>query len=223
MSVQRNTVKTLVSALHGMSFVDEPVSHVVKVGKRGLTIKTGQICEVKCRLRALPECGTLLFEPAVESSLPDGLELFLCLVDVPTGAAKTVRIPIQNSAQHKIFLPPKTVLGSIEDIIGLKAVCIPPVPQTLTSPLGDTHICSTQVSAATDHKDGGTETHRVPDSQGKWHPPVALDHLTYSQQEVVHQMVFEESDVFSRDEGDNGCIPDLKLKINTVDDNPEIL
>lgn len=80
MSVQRNTVKTLVSALHGMSFVDEPVSHVVKVGKKGLTIKTGLICEVKCRLRALPEGGTLLFEQQWRAVYQMGWSSFLVLL-----------------------------------------------------------------------------------------------------------------------------------------------
>lgn len=54
----------------------------------------------------------------------------------------------------------------------------------------------------------------------KWHLPVELDHLTEAEQEVVRQMLFEESDVFTKEEGDIGCIPDLQLKINMVDDHP---
>ncbi len=50
--------------------------------------------------------------------------------------------------------------------------------------------------------------------------PVSLDHLEQQQQEVVHQMLFEESDVFTRREGDIGCIPNLQLKINVVDNSP---
>lgn len=33
-------------------------------------------------------------------------------------------------------------------------------------------------------------------------------------------MLFEESDVFAQGEGDIGCIPNLQLKINVVDNNP---
>lgn len=33
-------------------------------------------------------------------------------------------------------------------------------------------------------------------------------------------MLFEESDVFTKEYGDIGCVPDLELKIKLVDDNP---
>jgi len=33
-------------------------------------------------------------------------------------------------------------------------------------------------------------------------------------------MLFEESDVFARGEGDIGCISNLQLKIKVTDDNP---
>ena len=220
MSVRRHTVETLVSVLNEMSLQEEPVKPVVKVGKRGLIVQRGQISEVKCRLRTLPEGGAALFEPAVESSLPDGLELFPALVDMPAGASKIVRIPIQNTTQHDIFLPPKTTLGFTEEIIGLQPVSFLPNPQASTNQTGDTLLCSTQVRADLDHQNEVKTTHRAPCPQNKWHPPVDLDHLTESEQEVVRQMLFEESDVFAKEDGDIGCIPDLQLKINTVDNNP---
>ena len=54
----------------------------------------------------------MMFEPAMES--PDGLELFPCLVDVPCGASKVVKIPIQNSRLHDIYLSQRTVQGWVE-------------------------------------------------------------------------------------------------------------
>lgn len=33
-------------------------------------------------------------------------------------------------------------------------------------------------------------------------------------------MLYEQSDVFAREEGDIGCIPGLQLKINTTDSTP---
>ncbi|KAK7907641.1 hypothetical protein WMY93_016253 [Mugilogobius chulae] len=46
--------------------------------------------------------------------------------------------------------------------------------------------------------------------------------LTVSEndQETVRQMLYEQSDVFAREEGDIGCIPGLQLKINTTDNTP---
>lgn len=46
----------------------------------------------------------------------------------------------------------------------------------------------------------------------KWTPPVDLSHLSCDQQEVVREMLREES-------GDIGCIEDLKLEIKLVDNN----
>lgn len=155
-----------------MSLQEEPVKPVVKFGKRGLTIQRGQICEVKCRLRMLPEGGVALFEQAVVGSLPDGWELFPALVDVPAGASKIVRIPIQNSTQHDIFLPPKTSLSFTEEIMGLLVVSISPNPQISTNQTEDTLLCSTQVRADLDHQNGIKITHRAPCPQNKWHPPV---------------------------------------------------
>ncbi|KAL6491028.1 hypothetical protein MHYP_G00013730 [Metynnis hypsauchen] len=54
----------------------------------------------------------------------------------------------------------------------------------------------------------------------RWHPPVDLSHLGAEEQVVVRQMLYKESDVFSRDDGDIGCVPSLKLKIHLKDDIP---
>lgn len=37
---------------------------------------------------------------------------------------------------------------------------------------------------------------------------------------MLRQMLFEESDVFTKEDRDIGSIPDLQLKSNTVDNNP---
>lgn len=99
----------------------------MKVGKKGLTIHTGQIAEVKCRIRAWPEGVTMMFEPAMESHCPDGLVVFPCLVDVPCGASKVVKIEDQNSTQHDIYLSQRTVLGRVEQIADIRPVITPHV------------------------------------------------------------------------------------------------
>ncbi|KAK0151978.1 hypothetical protein N1851_006677 [Merluccius polli] len=95
----------------------------VKMGKKGLTIPAGQICEVKCRVRAWPGGGTMLFEPATENNRPEGLELFPALVDVPCGPSKVVKIPIQNSTKHSIYLPQRTVLGQFAEVTEWTQTC----------------------------------------------------------------------------------------------------
>lgn len=219
MSIQKHTVETLISALNGMSDQDEPEYAVVKTGKKGFTIYMDHISHVKCHLRTLPQGGTMLFEPELENGLPDGLELFPAIVNVYFGSTKTVRIPVQNVSQHDIYCPPKTALGVITDFVGYEPYDIQPSNQTPTNHASDVLLCSTQISA--NHQDkNNKQAIKAPLPQGKWHPPVNLDHLLENEQAVVRQMLYDESGVFAANEGDIGCIPDLKLKINTVDDVP---
>ena len=51
----------------------------------------------------------------------------------------------------------------------------------------------------------------------KWHPPVDLSHLRDNEQEIVRQLLHNESDVFAKDDADIGCIPNLQLKIHQKD------
>lgn len=207
MNVQRNTVETIVSTVSVMPTGEMPVSGVVKLGKKGLTIRSGQMCEVRCRIRAWPEGGTVMFEPTMESNCPEGLELFPALVDVPCGTSKMVRIPIQNSTQHDIYLPQRTLLGVTERIADSRPVRLAPPVQRPVNQASDALLCLSQLDTA-------------PHSRAKWHPPVDVGHLHEHEQELVRRMLYEESDVFAQEDGDIGCIPDLKLKINLTDDNP---
>lgn len=85
MSVSESTVETLISVLQILAPDETPPQCTVRVGKKGLTIPAGQICEVKCRVRAWPRGGTMLFEPSLENNCPEGLDPFPTLVDVPSG------------------------------------------------------------------------------------------------------------------------------------------
>ena len=54
----------------------------------------------------------------------------------------------------------------------------------------------------------------------RWTPPVVLSHLSCDQQEVVRKMLREESGAFAMDDDDIGCVEDLELEINLVDNGP---
>lgn len=84
----------------------------------------------------------MLFEPAEDNNLPDGLEMFPALVDVPARASKVARIPIQDSTHHDIFLPLRTVLGHIESITDSTPVIF---TSTQTGGGGGIHACSAQL------------------------------------------------------------------------------
>lgn len=60
--------------------------------------------------------------------------------------------------------------------------------------------------------DGTNDKSNRPQMQRvKWHPPANLSHLDSRQEKIVRQML-EESDVFSENDGDIGCVPELKLE-----------
>lgn len=157
MSVDESAVETLISALLLLAPQESPLPTTVRVGKKGLTIPAGQICEVKCRVRAWPQGGTTLFERSPESNCPDGLDLFPTLVDVPTGSSKVAKIPIQNVTKHDIYPSQRTILGTPEEISEVKPISHSP---SNTKPM---NCPSAETCSAL--------------TREKWHPPVDLSHL----------------------------------------------
>lgn len=73
-SIANDIVNVVVQLTDSVEMLD---SCVVKVGKKGLMIKRGELCEVKCRIRGWPEGGVMPFEPLPECPVQDGLKLFL--------------------------------------------------------------------------------------------------------------------------------------------------
>ncbi|RCU34996.1 hypothetical protein DVA81_18370, partial [Acinetobacter baumannii] len=68
----------------------------------------------------------MLFQPNLVSNCPEGLDLVPALVDVPSMSTKMVKIPIQISTKHDIYLTKRTVLGTLEAVIEEKPVdCFP--------------------------------------------------------------------------------------------------
>lgn len=213
LKLHRDTAETIVSVVNETPTCQQTRNEMIRLGKRRLTVPSGQICQVKCHIRDWSEEGTMLFEPALKRDVPNGLDLFPALINVPPGASKTVKI------KHDIFLPPRTALGCIEGIIDSRPMDFGPPYQQPGQSSTDTYTCTMQGSQASH---SSARANSIPETytSKKWHPPVNLEHLDQQQQEVVRQMLFEESDVFARGEGDVGCIPNLHLKINVTDNNP---
>lgn len=210
LSINPSAVDALISALQ-LLFTDETsLECVVKTGKTGLTIPAGQLCEVKCRVRKMHQSRTVLFQPSSVSPCPDGLDFFPALVDVPSGSSKVVKIPAQNTTKHSIYLTKNTVLGSMEEVAEVRAmnwssVNSEPEPQSTVT------AGSAQINNKHDTPDTTTQ---------KWHPPVDISHLEEDEQRIVEDMLYEESDVFAKNDSDIGCITNLKLKINLKDETP---
>lgn len=70
LNISENTSKAIVSILSETVSDEKEIAPQfdVRVGKKGLTIPAGQVGEVRCKVRAWPDGGTRLYEPAVNSS-----------------------------------------------------------------------------------------------------------------------------------------------------------
>ncbi|KAL6455438.1 hypothetical protein MHYP_G00361400 [Metynnis hypsauchen] len=189
---------------------EENLSHcyTVRVGKQGVVIQPNQVQSIRCRVRAWPKGGVMCFEPMAEGGLPEGLEAWPVIIQIPSGATKVVEIPVQNVTKHSVYLPQRTILGLVEEVCAV----LPAQVQQPSEPQ------STQVSTVQLNHTSMNYTNSPLDQ--RWHPPVDLSHLETEEQVVVRRMLYEESDVFSRDDGDIGCVPSLKLKIHLKDDIP---
>lgn len=218
LSISDSTVEALVSALQLMAPDLTTPECSVRTGKRGAVIPAGQVCEVRCRIRQWREGGAMLFQPNVVSNCPEGLELFPALVDVPRGSTKIVKIPVQNSTKHDIYLSNRTVLGTLEEVSEIKPVhrfsgSPEPMPQSTAN--------TSSVQASTDQqKDMSVKQNPKDMTRQRWHPPVDLSHLKEHEQQIVRDMLYDESDVFAKSDSDIGCIPSLQLKIHLKDDSP---
>ncbi|XP_077340604.1 uncharacterized protein LOC143984182 [Lithobates pipiens] len=194
-SVANNIVNAVSQATDPGEIFD---SRMVKVGKKGLQIKGGELCEVKCRIRAWPKGGIMSFEPLPEYPVEEGLELFPSVVDVPNGFSKLVKIPILNRAQHDIYLPPRTVLGTISPAAEI-------LPLSPNKDDGKGIDQKKRVFHVNQLNQVDTGNQLPTNKSVKWHPPVNLEDLSEEEQEIARQMLYDESDVFARDEGDIGC------------------
>ncbi len=134
------------------------------------------------------------------------------MVYVPKGASKVVKIPVLNSIQHDIYLPAKTALGTIT----LVSEILPLTP----GGAGKEKNQMESIVHVNQLRQVDNASQLPIDKTVKWHPPVELEHLSEQEQKIVRQMLYDESDVFAHDDGDIGCIPNLKLKINLKDDTP---
>ena len=94
-----------------------------------------------------------MFELALENHCTEGLELFPAVVDVPPGASKTIRIPVQNSSNNDVYLLQRVVLGCIQPILVAKPLILHSTVQRQFSQTKDSLVCATQLSTTdSDHQ-----------------------------------------------------------------------
>ncbi len=86
----------------------------------------------------------MFFQPDVVSNCPEGLELFLALVDVPIGSTKVFKIFVKNLTKHDIYLTKRTVVGALEEVTEVRTVPLSPVNEP--PPNFSVNTCSAQLN-----------------------------------------------------------------------------
>lgn len=143
----------------------------------------------------------LLFE-LNDSEHLEAVDIGEGLLEVKNHRNLYVIIPMGNHTQHDITLPQKMILGSIQ--------LIDRIVQT-DSPDGQRGRVEIRSAEVVDGRNAPPLL---------WHSPVYISHLEERQQEIVKQMLCEESAAFAKDSSDVGCIPNLQMPIHLMDKIP---
>lgn len=204
MHVEKEKAETIVNFIQ----TQEPAHDhaLVRAGRQGIVIAPGNITHLKCKVPADFTSPVALFEVNDPDSKLEQLDIGDGLVEVHHTKRPYVEIPVGNPTQHDIVLGNLTVLGSIQSFDKI-------IETDQTDDIKVSDFNSPEPVSG--NEKGQTE----PLSQ-LWHPPVDVSHLSEEQQTAAKQMLYEESNAFSRDDNDMGCIPSLQMNITLKDDTP---
>lgn len=153
-----------------------------------------------------------MFDPAMDSHCPEGLEPFSCLVDVPCGAPKVVKIPTPH---NMTFTSQRTVLGWVELMDGIRPVITASDCQKKhVSQSSDAFLCSPQLH----HVEKRIESHTpVGSVQRKTAATCWLRTSTWRGTENSQKNAVWRIWCVAQEDGYISYIPNLKLKLNLKD------
>ena len=178
-----------------------------------MVIPAGQIRLVKCKIPPTFDTSKslVLFEPNENNSQLQQLDAGDSLIEISHGKAPNVRIPICNHTIHDVTLPSRTVLGSTESVVKI-------VPTDELNPATPTVI---QVADGDEpdktQQDRSSERSSRVEKGGLCQ---LVGPISETQQEIVKEMLREESGAFAREDNDIGCITSLEMSITLNDNTP---
>ena len=147
-----------------------------------------------------------LFTPSIEQEIT-GLRVQETLVSIKPGSISRVKIVVSNCSSKDHILPKGTQLGMLETVRSVVTL-----GHTTLMKESEKVVNTTEGSSLQEDN-----TERV-----KWEPEIDLNcsGLTSEQEEKVRTLLREECDAFSKDDQDVGCVPDLQMKIELIDNQP---
>ena len=194
----------------------------VKLSKQNVVIPQGKTVPVTCRVRAgpVPERIPVVFEPTIDTDVPDDLIVSESLTYLQKGSSCSITVFVQNPTNHDIVIKGRTILGSLKAISTM--VPIPCNWSTSENSDNSEEIGSNSDASEckVDMSQPVTQENHERDESEQWDPDIDLSHLTKDQQEAVRKVLREECAVFAKDKNDIGNATDLKLNINLNNDTP---
>ena len=214
-NTHRDKVEKIINAVQETAENTDVCS--VSMMKKDALIPAGTTVKLWCKADAghFDRRTPLLFEPDERQGWPEGLEVSEAIVSVPVGITSKVAVSVVNCSKHDIKLQNKTLLGRLTAVVS-----ITPLPVSF-SPF---KVCLNTVDAPGDDDVSGEGAGATSAGQEEpvckdGIPAVDLSGLTASQREQVEKVLYEERDIFLREDNDIGAIPD-KMKITLTDDIP---
>lgn len=67
----------------------------------------------------------MMFDPYVMSHQPERLDVYPSIVELPAGESTFVKIKVQNSSQHDIWLASRPCQGSTESVVDRPCARLP--------------------------------------------------------------------------------------------------
>ena len=206
----------------------------VKVTKKPIFIPAGTNVSVKCHANTGPVKSKIpvLFQPHVFSALPEGLELNETLLTISQGNSCQISVPISNVSKHDIVIPPRSDIGTLQTVSSVTPLQVklkegPPEKsaqegkdQGSNSEINQKEIGQFREESVDISSSNRNENSETTDTVPSDIPDVDLTELTEEQQVIVHKMLYEERDSFSKSDEEIGCITAVEMKINLSDETP---
>ena len=160
---------------------------------------------MRCRVKGDVKGLDLLFlcsEPCV-AEWDEDLVVSESLGELVRGKTPSVNIEIRNLSDKEKFIPKNMLVG---EICAVNSVL--PLKLFNPSPVGENEANIAKVEVA---ETGSAE---------KWQPKADLSHLPEGQRREIEQLLFEECEVFAKNDTDIGDISEFQMSIHLTDEIP---
>ena len=223
----RNSSPDRISALINLLQTSQPDELCpLRSFKKPFVVPKGQTVQIPSRANAGPINRRIrvLFEPDELAHWPTELTVHEVLTTVNDGNTSIIDVQVTNNTDHNITLPGRTVLRRLQLVRSVNPVEVRLTDSEVTSvSLGEAYQVEQTKPSLVDHcKSCSTRVvpNEMTDCSSEKLLDVDLNGLTPDQKEQVRQLLRDEADTFARNEDDVGTVPDLKMDINLISNEP---